>query len=933
MERGKAGLVGKWRSAWTLNSAARTRATAALLAVATAALLAGAWRTDQAHATEATGTFGKTTVGAHSDYFNYERKRVNRYSLPVSATVTKLSIYLAPDGGTSGQQVLKGIVYSDASSKPEAPLGVSEQLTFTSTSAAGWYELRFATPLKLAAGNYWIGVLTGPTAKVTDFRYDEVAGSRDYNANSYSAGPSNPFGKPTVDEDQMSLYASYTTQTASSPPANTAPPGITGTAQQGQTLTETHGTWTNEPTSYSYQWQQCNSLGEGCLPISGAISQTYVPTAADVEHTLRVQETASNSGGASSPASSAQSAVVKPAAPTNTALPAISGSAQEGQTLTASNGSWSGEPTSYAYQWQRCNSSGGSCAAITGATAQTYTAASADVGSTLRVAVTASNSGGASSPASSAQSAVVKPAAPTNTALPAISGSAQEGQTLTASNGSWSGEPTSYAYQWQRCNSSGGSCAAITGATAQTYTAASADVGSTLRVAVTASNSGGASSPATSAQTAVVTAQPSNPVLAVDGDIACPAGDKENSCQQQTTANLLSGQHPTAVATLGDNQYSSGLLSEFNSAGAYNATWGVFNPIVHPAPGNHEYAQSSVAAGYFSYFGSAAANGNYSYELGSWHVVSLNSDCTNSGCQDSLAGSTSSAEVSWLQSDLAAHPNQCILAYWHHPRFSSGWVGNSPGVGPFWTTLYAAHADVVFNGHDHMYERFAQQDPSQNATSEGIREFVVGTGGESLFSMGTTQPNMQAVDNNHFGALFLTLRPGSYEWAFRATSGSVLDSGSTNCHSQPATKQAATQSAASQPSLSPTAGQLPAVQAAAALAGSASTVEARLEFTARPLPTTLQAAERQGIPVDVHCSRACDVSIAIRADLGGRDVTIASYRETESQIPRPSSRVLLPLSPRQVARFGRVPLQLSFAAVDASNEQQTATSTLALTPR
>jgi len=192
---------------------------------------------------------------------------------------------------------------------------------------------------------------------------------------------------------------------------------------------------------------------------------------------------------------------------------------------------------------------------------------------------------------------------------------------------------------------------------------------------------------------------------------------------------------------------------------------------------------------------------------------------------------------------------------------------------------------------------------------------------------------MQADDNNHFGALFLTLRPGSYEWAFRATSGSVLDSGSTNCHSQPATKQAATQSAASQPSLSPTAGQLPAVQAAAALAGSASTVEARLEFTARPLPTTLQAAEQQGIPVDVHCSRACDVSIAIRADLGTRDVTIASYRETESQIPRPSSRVLLPLSPRQVARFGRAPLQLSFAAVDASNEWQTATSTLALAPR
>jgi len=191
---------------------------------------------------------------------------------------------------------------------------------------------------------------------------------------------------------------------------------------------------------------------------------------------------------------------------------------------------------------------------------------------------------------------------------------------------------------------------------------------------------------------------------------------------------------------------------------------------------------------------------------------------------------------------------------------------------------------------------------------------------------------MQAVDNSHFGALFLTLRPGSYEWVFRAVNGSVLDSGSTSCHSQPATGTAATLSAVSQTSLSPAAGQLPAVQAAA-LAGTASTVEARLEFTARPLSTTLQAAVRQGIPVDVHCSRACDVSIAIRASVGGRNVTIASYRETESQIPLAWSRVLLPLSPRRVARFGRAPLQLSFAAVDASNEWRTATSTLALVPR
>jgi len=177
-------------------------------------------------------------------------------------------------------------------------------------------------------------------------------------------------------------------------------------------------------------------------------------------------------------------------------------------------------------------------------------------------------------------------------------------------------------------------------------------------------------------------------------------------------ADLTAALHPTAVAVLGDNQYTSGLVSEFNSAGAYNDTWGQFNPIVHPAPGNHEYRSSSTASGYFTYFGAAAGSGNYSYDLGAWHIISLNSDCTNSGCQDSLAGTTSSAEVSWLQGDLAAHPNQCTVAYWHHPRFSSGWVGNSPGVGPFWDALYAAHADVILNGHDHLYERYAPQDPS-----------------------------------------------------------------------------------------------------------------------------------------------------------------------------------------------------------------------------
>ncbi len=157
----------------------------------------------------ATATFGKTSVGASSDVFASERKRVNRYALSTAASLTKLNVYLAPTG-TTGQQLLKGLIYGDSSGTPAALLAVSEQLTFKSTNAAGWYELVFASPVKLAAGNYWIGVITGATAKVAGFRYTSVASSRDYNTNSYASGPSNPFGTVTTDSEQTSLYATYT---------------------------------------------------------------------------------------------------------------------------------------------------------------------------------------------------------------------------------------------------------------------------------------------------------------------------------------------------------------------------------------------------------------------------------------------------------------------------------------------------------------------------------------------------------------------------------------------------------------------------------------------------------------------------------------------------------------------------------------------------
>jgi hypothetical protein len=422
-------------------------------------------------------------------------------------------------------------------------------------------------------------------------------------------------------------------------------------------------------------------------------------------------------------------------------------------------------------------------------------------------------------------------------------------------------------------------------------------------------------------------------VLAAVGDVACPAGDAEHACQQASTANLTAAGHPNAVVVLGDNQYNNGLLSEYDSAGAYNDTWGQFNSIIDPVPGNHEYGASSTAAGYFTYFGASARSGYYSWDLGSWHIVALNSSCSDSGCENSIAGTTSSAEVSWLQADLAAHPNQCILAYWHHPRFSSGFVGNSPGVAPFWNALYAAHADVVLNGHDHLYERFAQQDPSQNPTSEGIRQFVAGTGGESLFTMGTIQPNMEAVDNLSFGVLFLTLHSNSYDWAFRGVNGTVLDSGSTACHAKVAGASPATVGkTASAARFSRIQAASRTARSAAMLAASASP-EPRLRFGVHQKGASLRSAVRRGLPVDVYCSRACDLSVAVGLRRNHHTVALASYRETETEIPRPSSRVWLPLRRSLASRLAGARLTLSFVAVDASNERRSVTRTLTLSRR
>jgi hypothetical protein len=306
------------------------------------------------------------------------------------------------------------------------------------------------------------------------------------------------------------------------PPANTAPPVISGSPIENQTLTATTGTWTGSPTlTYAFQWEDCDTNGANCVPIPGATDSAYALTTADVGSTIVVTVTATNNYGSAGPVPSAPTAVVQSASqpPANSSPPTISGSVIENQTLTASPGVWTGRPTpSLAFQWEDCDSGGNNCVPIANATNSTYVLTTADVGSTIVVAVTATNVAGSAGPVPSAPTAVVQSATqpPANTSPPTISGSAVVGQTLTASPGVWTGSGTlAFAYQWEDCDSGGNNCVPIANATSTTYVLTPADVGFTIVVTVSATNNFGSAGPVPSAATAVVQASigPTTPIL------------------------------------------------------------------------------------------------------------------------------------------------------------------------------------------------------------------------------------------------------------------------------------------------------------------------------------------------------------------------------------------------------------------------------------
>jgi acid phosphatase type 7 len=273
---------------------------------------------------------------------------------------------------------------------------------------------------------------------------------------------------------------------------------------------------------------------------------------------------------------------------------------------------------------------------------------------------------------------------------------------------------------------------------------------------------------------------PESVIIGAAGDIACPPGRRRNkpNCGMEGTSKVLEAIRPDAVLTLGDHQYPSGSLADFKAS--YASTWGAYRDITFPIPGNHEY-ETPGARGYFAYFGKRAGEpdkGYYSYDLGAWHLIALNSECHQiGGCGDS------DPQARWLRQDLEAHQRKCVLAYWHRPRFSSGPHGNDRDQDALWRILAAAHADVVLAGHDHDYERFTPMNADGEAETKGIRQFVAGTGGRSHYKFRRPLPTSKVRITGRDGVLRLQLTEQGYAWEFTAApKGEVLDSGNGQCH-------------------------------------------------------------------------------------------------------------------------------------------------------
>lgn len=291
-----------------------------------------------------------------------------------------------------------------------------------------------------------------------------------------------------------------------------------------------------------------------------------------------------------------------------------------------------------------------------------------------------------------------------------------------------------------------------------------------------------------------------DPVIVAAGDIACSPNDPHfnggagapSSCKQRSTSDIfVTDSTVDRVLALGDLQYECASYGDFLAS--YAPSWGRAKTITRPALGNHEYITGTDpfgvscpggGGGYFQYFAAspsvnvAPPGGYYSWDIGSWHMVVLNSNCKFVSCKGS------GAQVTWLKSDLAASNAPCTLAYWHHPRFNGKKNGPVGSMGPMWKALEAEGAEVILNGHKHAYARFAPLTTGGAIDqAHGIRQFIVGTGGENIGVISNTFPMVEKIDpGRHFGVLRMTLHPNSYDYRLVATDGTTVDSGTTACH-------------------------------------------------------------------------------------------------------------------------------------------------------
>ena len=272
----------------------------------------------------------------------------------------------------------------------------------------------------------------------------------------------------------------------------------------------------------------------------------------------------------------------------------------------------------------------------------------------------------------------------------------------------------------------------------------------------------------------VSAAELSGPTVVAVGDIACARGNSvaPKRCRHADTAKLAQSYSPTYVLGLGDMQYPSAALSDFN--GSYDKSWGALKARTRPVPGNHEYLTPG-ASGYYSYFRNQQPGrpGYYAFDVNGWRIYALNSVCTKIDCAQ---------EIRWMERDMANHPRRCSAIAMHHPRFSSGSEhGSTPEAGRFWKVAYRHHVDLALAGHDHDYERFARMDPAGAPAGDGVYSFVSGASGKGLYEFGKTVSGSEARYNQAPGVLALTLGRTQFAYEFKNVNGNVIDKGVHTC--------------------------------------------------------------------------------------------------------------------------------------------------------